>query len=70
MFGKDCNHFIIHCRRHYDKATLAQISDILRHDEVSSDHNNIATAALNVLTEKKVEVLHSVLRWYSTCESI
>jgi len=57
--------FIIHCRRHYDKATLAQISDILYHELVSPDLKDVTNAGLNVFTEKKVEVFHSVLRRYN-----
>lgn len=54
--------FIIHCRRHYDKATLAQLSD-LRHQELNIPGLvNNEKDSLNSLTEKKVEIFHSVLR--------
>jgi len=57
-----CLMFIIHCRRHYNKATLSQLSDLLHH-ETLEQVNDIERSALNVLTEKKVEVFHSLLRW-------
>ena len=54
--------FIIHRRRHYDKATLAQLSD-LRHQETNiPEMFNAEKECLNSLTEKKVEIFHSVLR--------
>lgn len=54
--------FIIHCRRHYDKATLAQLSD-LRHHEINIPQLvNVEKESLNYLTEKKVEIFHSILR--------
>ena len=54
--------FIIHCRRHYDKATIAQLSD-MQHQEVTIPLlHNIEKLTLNSLSEKKVEIFHSVLR--------
>lgn len=56
--------FIIHCRQHYDKATLAQLSD-LRHQEINIPQLvNVEKESLNSLTEKKVEIFHSILRRY------
>lgn len=53
--------FIIHCRRHYDKATLCQLSDML-HNENNQAMHDVQRSFLNILTEKKVEIFHSVLR--------
>ena len=49
-------------RRNYDKATLCQLSDILYHSTQSRDLVDNIKLYLNVFTEKKVEVFHSVLR--------
>ena len=52
--------FIIHRRRHYDKATLCQLSDMIHLENLASFHN--VQRSTNVLTEKKVEIFHSLLR--------
>ena len=54
--------FLVHHRRHYDKATLAQISDMLHHEHAVPALFDTERTALNGLTEKKVEVFHSLLR--------
>ncbi|KAL9977822.1 hypothetical protein ACROYT_G015271 [Oculina patagonica] len=55
--------FIIQRRRHYDKATLCQLSDLVHHKSLAMPHfSEIFEQALNELTEKKVEVFHSILR--------
>lgn len=57
--------FIIQRRRHYDKATLCQLSDLVHHKSLAMPHfSEIFEQALNELTEKKVEVFHSILRRY------
>ena len=54
--------FLTFRRRNYDKATLCQLSDILYHSTQSRDLVDNIKLYLNVFTEKKVEVFHSVLR--------
>lgn len=56
--------FIIHCRRHYDKATIAQLSDLKHYETNIPLLEQVQKEALNSLTEKKVEVFHSILRRY------
>lgn len=56
--------FIIHCRRHYDKATLAQLSDLIHHKTSIPLLHQLEREALNCLTEEKVEIFHSLLRRY------
>lgn len=53
--------FIIHRRRHYDKATLCQLSDMIYHDSINL-MNNVHKTTVNIFTEKKVEIFHSILR--------
>ncbi|KAJ7381879.1 hypothetical protein OS493_038543 [Desmophyllum pertusum] len=55
--------FLIQRRRHYDKATLCQRSDYVHHKSLAIPSlNQIEEQWLNELTEKKVEVFHSLLR--------
>lgn len=54
--------FIVFRRRNYDKATLCQISDILFHLSQNPDLGQRVQEYLQVFTEKKVEIFHSVLR--------
>lgn len=56
--------FITFRHRNYDKATLCQLSDVLFH--VSDNHGlgERIQEFLQIMTEKKVEILHSVLRRY------
>ena len=56
--------FIIHCRRHYDKATLCQISDMAYHETNVPTISLVERTILSSLTEKKVETFHSLLRRY------
>ena len=57
--------FIIQRRCHYDKATLCQLSDLLHYKSlVIPNLQEILEQFLNELTEKKVEVFHSLLRRY------
>ena len=58
--------FICQQRRHYDKATLSQISDILFHQKNVPSLFGLAKDHLNILSEKKVEIMHSLLRRYSS----
>ncbi|CAH3045429.1 unnamed protein product [Porites lobata] len=54
--------FIIQRRRHYDKATLCQLSDLVHQQEAIPNFQELLEQWLNELTEKKVEVFHSLLR--------
>lgn len=55
--------FLIQRRRHYDKATLCQLSDIVHQKSLAIPNLlEILEHSLNELTEKKVEVFHSLLR--------
>ena len=54
--------FITFRRRNYDKATLGQLSDIVHYLNENRDVSFIMRLFLQVLTEKKVEIFHSVLR--------
>lgn len=54
--------FIIFPRRNYDKATLCQLSDILFHVSENPDLGEKIQEFLQVFTEKKIEILHSILR--------
>lgn len=55
--------FVIQRRRHYDKATLCQLSDHIHQMSLGiPDLQNLLEKWLNELTEKKVEVFHSLLR--------
>ncbi|XP_032235021.1 uncharacterized protein LOC5510080 [Nematostella vectensis] len=54
--------FVIHCRRHYDQATLAQLSDMLYHKHQMPALARVEGTILSALTEKKVETFHSLLR--------
>jgi len=58
--------FICQQRRHYDKATLSQISDILFHQKDEQSLHALTKDYLNILSEKKVEIMHSLLRRYSS----
>ncbi|KXJ13792.1 Retrovirus-related Pol polyprotein from transposon 297 [Exaiptasia diaphana] len=48
--------FIIHRRRHYDKATLAQLSELGHHETNIPGMFNAEKEYLNSQTEKKVEI--------------
>ena len=54
--------FIIFRRRNYDKATLCQLSDIIYYLKESAEVTSTMREFLQILTEKKVEIFHSVLR--------
>jgi len=55
--------FVIQRRRHYDKATLCQLSDLVHQKSLAIPNLlEILKHSLNELTEKKVEVFHSLLR--------
>lgn len=57
--------FIVQRRRHYDKATLCQLSDLIHHKSLAiANLQQLLEHSLNELTEKKVEVFHSLLRRY------
>ena len=47
--------------RNYDKATLTQLSDLLFHESDNTDLGEKMQEFLQVLTEKKIEILHSIL---------
>jgi len=54
--------FVAQKRRHYDKATLSFISDLLYMQEENPAIFTLFRKALAALSEKKVEVVHSLLR--------
>ena len=54
--------FINFRRRNYDKATLTQLSDLLFHVSDNTDLGENMQEFLQVFTEKKIEILHSILR--------
>lgn len=54
--------FINFRRRNYDKATLCQLSDTLFHISSNIDLGERIQGFLQVFTEKKVEIFHSILR--------
>ena len=54
--------FITFRRRNYDKATLCQLSDLVQHIRENRALPAILDEHLSILTEKKVEIFHSVLR--------
>ena len=58
--------FICQRGRHYDKATLSQISDILFHQKEVPSLHALSKDHLNILSEKKVEIMHSLLRRYGS----
>ena len=49
-------------RRHYNKSMLAAISDFMHYEVVIPEWQTVFANHLNVFTEKKVEVFHSMLR--------
>ena len=49
-------------RRNYDKATLCQLSDIVHYLKENREVASKLQEFLEILTEKKVEIFHSVLR--------
>ena len=54
--------FILQKRHHYNKAMLSTISDCLHHEAVIPQWKTTFSSYMNVFTEKKVEVFHSLLR--------
>ena len=54
--------FIIFQRRNYDNATLCQLSDILFHVSENTDLGEKIQEFLQVFTEKKIEILQSILQ--------
>ena len=54
--------FINFRRRNYDKATLTQLSDLLFHVSDNTDLGEKMQEFLQVFSEKKIEILHSILR--------
>ena len=57
--------FIIWERRHYNKCTLSSLSDLFHHRTSFSQHFTTKTSWYNIITEKKVELWHSVLRYFT-----
>ena len=58
--------FITFKRRNYDKATLCQLSDVLFHVSDNRGLGDRIQQFLQMCTEKKVEILHSILRRYES----
>ena len=54
--------FITIRRRNYDKATPCQLSDVIHHLKENAEVSSTIQEFLKTLTEKKVEIFHSVLR--------
>ena len=54
--------FITFRRRNYYKATLCQLSDVIHHLKENAEVSSTIREFLQTLTEKKVEIFHSVLR--------
>ena len=54
--------FIIQQHHHYNKAMLSTISDWLHYETVLPEWTPTFSRYLNVLSEKKVEIFHSLLR--------
>ena len=54
--------FITIRRRNYDKATKRQWSDVIHHLKDNAEVSSTIQEFLKTLTEKKVEIFHSVLR--------
>lgn len=57
--------FIIWERRHYNKCTLSSLSDLLYHRTNFPQYFTIKRSWYNIITEKKVELWHSVLRYFT-----
>ena len=60
--------FITFRRRNYDKATLCQLSDIVYHLNENKELISRIQQHLQMFTEKKVEIFHSVLRRFVKCQ--
>ena len=54
--------FITIRRQNYDKAMPCQLSDVIHHLKENAEVSSIIQEFLKTLTEKKVEIFHSVLR--------
>ena len=54
--------FIIWQRRHYDRSTLPMLSDFCFHKQHFPQYHELKKKWLVLITEKKVEIWHSVLR--------
>ena len=57
--------FIIWECRHYNKCTLSSVSDLLYHQQNFPQYFTIKRSWYNIITEKKVELWHSVLRYFT-----
>ncbi|KAJ7323114.1 hypothetical protein OS493_032400 [Desmophyllum pertusum] len=62
--------FITFRRRNYDKATLCQLSDMVYHMRENRALTAIMEQHLCILTEKKVEIFHSVLRSHTISQHL
>ena len=54
--------FIIWKRKHYDRSTLSMLSDLWHHKQKFPNYFNLKKLWMTLITEKKVEIWHSVLR--------
>ena len=54
--------FIVQQRHNYDKAMLSSISDCLHYETVIPQWQSTFSSNINVFSEKKIEVFHSLLR--------
>ena len=54
--------FISWHRRHYNKSTLSFLSDLAYHKTFLPEYFQLKLQWLSIITEKKVEVFHSLLR--------
>ena len=66
--------FIVQQRHNYNKAMLAAMSDNIYHETVIPEWKTTFSTYMNVFTEKKVEIFHSLLRMqcpsWSTADQI
>ena len=54
--------FIVWKRKHYHKSTLSMLSDLWHHKENLKKYYDLKKYWMTLITEKKVEIWHSVLR--------
>lgn len=54
--------FIVWKRKHYHKSTLSMLSDLWYHKDNFKDYYTLKKSWMTLITEKKVEIWHSMLR--------
>ena len=58
--------FVVQKRHHYDRSMVSIISDMLHYETVIPEWKALFSNHLNIFTEKKVEIFHSMLRMHSS----